>query len=114
MFGARTNTAKGPDEDFMTQTTPQISTTPSGAAGWVKWHAWNERAMQPVTSWICDTSAAKAGEHVLDLGCGTGLPSLALAARVQPNGQVTAIDVSPEMVEAARQGLGSRTSSFAR
>lgn len=96
----------------MTQTIPQVSTTASGTAGWVKWHSWNERAMQPVTSWVCDASAAKAGEHALDLGCGTGLPSLRLAARVQPNGHVTAIDASPEMLEAARKnaavaGLGN-------
>lgn len=87
----------------MTHPIPEISTKPSSTAGWVKWHTWNERAMQPVTSWICEASAARAGEHVLDLGCGTGLPSLALAARVQPSGHVTAIDVSPEMLEAAQK-----------
>lgn len=87
----------------MIRTIPQISTQPSSAQGWVKWHDWNQRAMQPVTGWVCDASAATAGEQVLDLGCGTGLPSLALAARVQPTGQVTAIDVSPEMLEAARE-----------
>ena len=87
----------------MTQIRPQISTKPSSTAGWVRWHDWNERAMRPVTHWICEASAAMPGERVLDLGCGTGLPSLALAARVRTNGQVTAIDVSPEMLDAARK-----------
>lgn len=86
----------------MTRPIPEISTKPSSTAGWVKWHDWNARAMQPVTSWICEASAASAGDRVLDLGSGTGLPSLALASRVRPNGHVTAIDVSPEMLEAAR------------
>lgn len=91
------------EEDFMTEPIPQISTKPSSTAGWVKWHDWNERAMRPLTSWVCEASRARAGQQVLDLGCGTGLPALALAAQVRPSGQVMAIDVSPEMLDAARK-----------
>lgn len=91
------------EEDFMTIPIPQISTKPSSTTGWVKWHEWNERAMRPLTSWVCEASQARAGQLLLDIGCGTGLPSLALAARVQPSGQVTAVDVSPEMLAAARK-----------
>lgn len=88
----------------MTHSPPQVSTKPSSAAGWVKWHDWNERAMRPVTSWVCEASSAQPGKQVLDLGCGTGLPSLALAARVRANdGHVTAVDVAPEMLDAARK-----------
>lgn len=43
------------------------------------------------------------GEHVLDLGCGTGL-SLALLERgVGPRGRITAVEPSGEMLERARR-----------
>lgn len=42
----------------------------------------------------------KPGDHVLDLGCGTGEDSLWLMRRAV---EVTAIDASPRMVQAARE-----------
>jgi SAM-dependent methyltransferase len=45
------------------------------------------------------------GDHVLDLGCGTGATTVELARRVTPNGaagQVTGVDLSNRMVAAAR------------
>lgn len=51
--------------------------------------------------WFCDASGAAPGQTVLDAACGTGLPSLALAERVHPNGKVIAIDSSPVMLAAA-------------
>jgi trans-aconitate 2-methyltransferase len=44
---------------------------------------------------------------VLDVGCGTGRVTEALAALV-PRGRVLAFDASPEMVELARARLGDR------
>lgn len=41
-------------------------------------------------------------DHVLDLSCGTGLVTLPLADIVTPEGKVTAIDLSEEMIEKAR------------
>jgi len=46
---------------------------------------------------------AQAGEHVLDLACGTGLVTLPLAVSVGPAGRVTATDISEEMIVATRR-----------
>lgn len=42
------------------------------------------------------------GERVLDLGSGAGTDSLVAAQMVAPDGTVTGIDLTPEMVEKAR------------
>jgi SAM-dependent methyltransferase len=59
--------------------------------------------MRPITEWFCDAIAAAPGHAVLDAACGTGLPSLAIAERLLPDGKVIAIDASAEMVGAARR-----------
>jgi SAM-dependent methyltransferase len=43
------------------------------------------------------------GETVVDLGCGAGLDVLLAAPRVGPTGNVIGIDMTPEMIERARQ-----------
>ncbi|MDQ5821058.1 MAG: methyltransferase domain-containing protein [Actinomycetota bacterium] len=43
------------------------------------------------------------GERVLDLGSGAGTDSLVAAQMVGPSGRVTGIDMTPEMLEKARQ-----------
>jgi ubiquinone/menaquinone biosynthesis C-methylase UbiE len=45
--------------------------------------------------------ALRAGQAVLDVGCGPGTITLDLAARVAP-GRVVGIDASPEVIDAAR------------
>ena len=55
------------------------------------------------------------GEHVLDLGCGAGLDSLVAAQMVGPEGSVTGIDMTPEMLAKARSGaaeLGVGNATF--
>ena len=42
------------------------------------------------------------GEHIIDIGCGCGQSSLALAACVAPTGSVLGIDLSKPMLEVAR------------
>ena len=45
-----------------------------------------------------------SGERVLDVGCGAGLDSLIAAQMVGPEGSVTGIDMTPEMLAKARAG----------
>ena len=44
------------------------------------------------------------GERVLDIGSGAGLDSLIAALQVGPEGSVTGIDMTPEMIKNARKG----------
>ena len=55
------------------------------------------------------------GEHVLDIGCGTGTTSLELARLVGGSGHVTGVDVSAPMLDEARRradGAGLANLSF--
>ena len=45
------------------------------------------------------------GMRVLDIGCGAGMDSLIAALMVGPEGSVTGIDMTPEMIEKARKGV---------
>jgi ubiquinone/menaquinone biosynthesis C-methylase UbiE len=50
---------------------------------------------------------------LLDLGCGTGVAARTIARRAEVQGPITAIDISPHLIEAARhlaeqEGLGGR------
>jgi ubiquinone/menaquinone biosynthesis C-methylase UbiE len=44
-----------------------------------------------------------AGEHVLDIGCGTGNLTLALLERLSDEGRIVAVDIAPRMIAAARR-----------
>lgn len=48
-----------------------------------------------------ETAAPRAGERVLDVGCGAGASSLALAARVGAKGEVLGVDISEPLIERA-------------
>ncbi len=46
-------------------------------------------------------ASAQPGERVLDVGCGGGASTLALAGAVGPDGHVTGLDISPQLIEHA-------------
>lgn len=56
-----------------------------------------------LTDAILEAAALRPGDRVIDLGCGGGGTTLAVAARVTPVGAVTAIDVSGPMLEVAQE-----------
>src|SRR5215218_865351 len=43
------------------------------------------------------------GERVVDVGCGAGIDSLIAAKKVGPDGRVIGVDMTPSMLEKARQ-----------
>ena len=57
--------------------------------------------IQRVRQVATDALALRAGEHVLDAGCGGGEVARALAATVGPTGRVVALDLSAATVDVA-------------
>lgn len=51
--------------------------------------------------------APEAGQHVLDVGCGTGASTLALAEAVGSAGKVIGVDICRVMLDAARGALSA-------
>lgn len=51
--------------------------------------------------------AARPGERIADLGCGPGISAVALGAEVGPGGWVAAVDIVPDMAEAASRRLAA-------
>ncbi len=57
---------------------------------------------QPIAAGLVAELAPRPGERALDIGCGRGAALLPLARAVAPDGTATGIDLSPRMVELAR------------
>ena len=72
-------------------------------------HIYSKRASKYDKTWHVQHAAdfvrwasLRPGQHLLDLACGTGLVAIPAAAAVGPSGSVTAIDITPEMLDVAR------------
>ena len=51
---------------------------------------------------LIQQAAIKPGQHVLDLGCGTGTLAI-MAKQTQPDAQVFGLDADPDMLKVARE-----------
>lgn len=67
-----------------------------------KWKAKSAAMGKSVTAALVEYAQPRPGMNVLDLASGTGEPAISLAGRVLPHGQVTALDVSSELLEIAK------------
>ncbi|HTO68779.1 MAG TPA: class I SAM-dependent methyltransferase [Myxococcota bacterium] len=61
-----------------------------------------DRMLAPLGLAAIERAAPRAGERVIDVGCGNGQTSLQLAARVGPSGSVLGVDISVPMLAQAR------------
>lgn len=75
------------------------------APAWEQFRGNVQRESLPVTAALHDQLAVTEGQHVLELGCGTGEHARALATRVGPTGRVLATDVAQGMVDVATRTL---------
>jgi SAM-dependent methyltransferase len=73
-----------------------------------KWKAKSAAMGRDVTAALVEYSRPQPGMNVLDLASGTGEPAISLASRVAPTGHVTALDLSPELLEIAAQRARQR------
>src|SRR4051812_22566965 len=73
-----------------------------------KWKAKSAAMGQPVTDALVEYAHAAAGMRVLDLASGTGEPAISLAGRVGPQGHVTALDLSADLLEIAAKRARNR------
>ena len=63
---------------------------------------WCHGLHRRVAERLADLAMPRDGEACLDVGCGTGLVTNAIAERVAPSGQVIGLDVSEGMLSMAR------------
>jgi SAM-dependent methyltransferase len=66
-----------------------------------------DKPFEPIVERVVKRADLKPGQHVLDLGTGTGSVALRAAEAVALNGRVTAVDISPDMLAIARRRAAS-------
>jgi SAM-dependent methyltransferase len=79
------------------------SETPIGEAVAARYGALATEAGSLSCGGALELAAPGPGERLVDLGCGRGGDLVRAAALVGPAGQVTGVDATPRLVEAARQ-----------
>ena len=70
---------------------------------WTDRQAEQDVLLAPVTQVLIDRAAPRGGERIIDVGCGCGGTSTALATQVAPTGFVLGVDISAPMLSRARQ-----------
>jgi len=74
-----------------------------GGNAWVQEQAVIDQMFRPIETLLVEAAASGPVERLLDVGCGTGGTTLALARRLGHAARCTGIDISEPMIAAARQ-----------
>ena len=69
-----------------------------GGDTWVARQEHTDITLTPVTDALLAFAAPRAGERVVDIGCGCGAPTLEFARAVGPTGRVVGLDISGPML----------------
>jgi SAM-dependent methyltransferase len=73
------------------------------AQRWVDLQERLDALIEPFGALALERAGFTAGERVIDVGCGCGSTSLAIAARVGPTGRVLGVDISTAMLARASE-----------
>jgi ubiquinone/menaquinone biosynthesis C-methylase UbiE len=74
-----------------------------GGRHWTDRQEMQDAVLAPVSAVLLDRAAIGRGEAVLDIGCGCGATTLAVAERVGPSGRAVGLDISTTMLARARE-----------
>jgi SAM-dependent methyltransferase len=94
-----------------------MTSAPKSEAGWgsqyrliasEKWKAKSAAMGQPVTDALVEYAQPRPGMQVLDLASGTGEPAISLAMQAGERGHVTALDLSADLLEIAKERARAR------
>ncbi|WP_223194621.1 class I SAM-dependent methyltransferase [Pseudomonas sp. PSB18] len=102
--------------DVMTEQNAHQVADWNGQSGesWVANQARLDAMMAVFGEAAIEAAAPATGERVLDVGCGAGASSLALAARVGAGGYVLGVDISEPLIDRARALAPQDTSALFR
>ncbi|HET9445937.1 MAG TPA: class I SAM-dependent methyltransferase [Steroidobacteraceae bacterium] len=80
----------------------------NGSAGcaWVEAQALLDRILQPFEDVLVAAVAASGARRVLDVGCGTGSTTRAIAKLLAAKGDAVGVDISEQMIDVARMLAG--------
>ena len=74
----------------------------AGGRGWLEMQEVTDRLFQPLEDALVEAVGAGTGRRVLDVGCGAGGTTLAIARRLGIEGECTGLDVSEALIASAR------------
>ena len=94
----------------MTDANSKLTDTPSsedwaGEMGkkWLSNLSLFEEMVAPIGDVLLSRAGYQSGETVIDIGCGGGATTMAIAKTVAPEGSVLGADISPDLTDAARK-----------
>ena len=70
-----------------------------------------DKRFTPIIGGVLARAELQAGQHVMDLGSGTGAVTFAASPQVGASGRVTAVDISQDMLDKVREGAKARSLS---
>jgi SAM-dependent methyltransferase len=73
---------------------------------WVEQQGLLDRMYRPFAQAVVEAADLRAGEAVLDVGCGSGATTFEAAWQVGPQGRAFGVDISPALLELARRRAG--------
>jgi SAM-dependent methyltransferase len=74
-----------------------------GGQHWTDRQQAQDTLLAPISDILIDRAKVRTGERIIDVGCGCGATTIALARQVGPTGHVFGIDISTPMLARARQ-----------
>ena len=77
----------------------------AGGSSWVAGQEELDAQLAPFGALALEAASFRPGEAVIDVGCGCGATTIAIAARVGETGRVVGLDVSAPMLARARERI---------